>query len=221
MKAREKPMQSRQRQVTGTDSYDYLLFLPNNYETQEQWPTILFLHGAGEKGSNLEYVKRHGVPRIVEEQPDFPFIVVSPQCPQRGYWSVPLLSNLLDEVLSTYRVDADRVYLTGISMGGFGTWYLGTAQPQRFAAIAPICGGGEPEYACNLKELPVWTFHGARDTVVPLRESEEMVKALKACGGNVKFTVYPEAGHDSWTQTYNNPALYDWFLQHRREKAVH
>jgi predicted peptidase len=213
-------MQPRQQQITRTGSYNYLLFLPDGYETQDKCPTILFLHGAGEKGSNLEYVKRHGVPRIVEEQPDFPFIAVSPQCPQGQYWSVPRLSTLLDEVESSYRVDPDRVYLTGISMGGFGTWRLAAAQPHRFAAIAPICGGGDPTDACNLKDLPVWAFHGARDRIVPLSASQEMVEALKACGGNVKFTVYPEAEHDSWTQTYNNPALFDWFRQHRRERVA-
>ena len=213
-------MQPAQRQVTQTGSYDYLLFLPKGYEAQEQWPMILFLHGAGERGSNLEYVKRHGVARIVEEQQDFPFIVASPQCPRGQYWSVPSLSALLDEVSSTYRVDPSRVYLTGLSMGGYGTWRLAAAQPHRFAAVAPICGGGNPEEACNLKDLPVWAFHGARDTVVRLSESEEMVEALKACGGNVQFTVYPEADHDSWTQTYNNPALYDWFLEHRREQTI-
>jgi predicted peptidase len=209
-------MQTVQRQVTRTASYDYLLFLPQRYETQEQWPTILFLHGAGERGSNLEYVKRHGVPRIIEEQPDFPFIAVSPQCPRGQYWSAASLSQLVDEAIASYRVDPDRLYLTGISMGGYGTWRLAAAQPQRFAAIAPICGGGNPGEACNLKNLPVWAFHGARDTIVPLSESEEMVEAVRACGGNVKFTVYPEAGHDSWTQTYNHPELFDWFLQHRR-----
>jgi predicted peptidase len=101
-------------------------------------------------------------------------------------------------------------------MGGYGTWHLAAAQPQRFAAIAPICGGGNPTQAPKLKNLPVWAFHGAKDDVVPLSESEIMVSALQGCGGNVKFTVYPEAKHDSWTQTYNNPELYQWFLQHRR-----
>lgn len=216
----ENLMQTVQQQVTRTGSYDYLLFLPERYETQEQWPTVLFLHGAAERGSNLEYVKRHGLAKIVEEQPSFPFIVVSPQCPQGQYWSVPLLSALLDSVSSATRVDPNRIYLTGLSMGGYGTWRLAAASPHRFAAIAPICGGGEPEQACNLKGLPVWAFHGALDTIVPLSRSEEMVEALRACGGNVKFTVYPEAGHDSWTQTYNNPALYDWFKQHRRDRVV-
>jgi predicted peptidase len=213
-------MQPAQRQVKKTGSYNYLLFLPERYETQEQCPMILFLHGAGERGSDLDWVKRYGVAKIVEEQSDFPFIVASPQCPRSQYWSVQLLSDLLDEVIDTYRVDPDRVYLTGLSMGGYGTWYLAAAQPHRFAAIAPICGGGDPDEACKLKNLPVWAFHGARDSVVPESESKEMVEALKACGGNVKYTVYPEAGHDSWTQTYNNPALYDWFLQHRRESVV-
>ena len=213
-------MQPRQQQITRTGSYNYLLFLPDDYETQDKCPTILFLHGAGEKGSNLEYVKRHGVPRIVEEQPDFPFIAVSPQCPQGQYWSVPRLSTLLDEVESSYRVDPDRIYLTGISLGGFGTWRLAAAQPHRFAAIAPICGGGDATEACNLKDLPVWAFHGARDRIVPISASQEMVEALKACGGNVKFTVYSEAEHDSWTQTYNNPELFDWFRQHQRDRLA-
>ena len=213
-------MPPAQRQISRTGSYNYLLFLPLSYEAQEQWPMILFLHGAGERGSDLEYVKRHGIARIVEEQEDFPFIVASPQCPRGQYWSVPQLSALLDEVIGAYRVDPNRVYLTGLSMGGYGTWRLAAAQPHRFAALAPICGGGNPDEACNLKHLPVWAFHGARDNVVPLRESEEMVEALQACGGNVLFTVYPAADHDSWTQTYSNPTLYDWFLQHRRDLTV-
>lgn len=211
-------MHSKQRQITNTDSYNYLLFLPNSDTAKEQLsPTIIFLHGAGERGSNLEDVKRHGVAKIVEEQPDFPFIVISPQCPPDEYWSVQLLSILLDEAISLYPIDPDRVYLTGLSMGGYGTWHLAAAEPQRFAAIAPICGGGNPSAVRKLKNLPAWAFHGARDNVVPLKESEIMVSALKAGNGNVKFTLYPDADHDSWTQTYNNPELYEWFLQHRRQ----
>lgn len=212
---------STQSQITNTSSYNYLLFLPKGYEAQEtHFPIIMFLHGAGEKGSHLDDVKRHGVARIVEEQPDFPFIVVSPQCPRGEHWSVSLLSTLLDEVTASHRIDLERIYLTGLSMGGYGTWRLAAEQPHRFAAIAPICGGGRPSDACKLKNLPVWAFHGARDRVVPISESEKMVEALTNCGGNVKFTVYPEADHDSWTQTYNNPMLYDWFLQHRRSIAA-
>jgi predicted peptidase len=221
-------MPSLQQQVTSTDSYNYLLFLPNGLhpngshnETQHPLlPTILFLHGSGERGSYLNHVKKHGVAKVVEQQPDFPFIVISPQCPRGEYWNIERLITLLDEVIASYPVDPDRVYLTGLSMGGYGTWHLAAAQPERFAAIAPICGGGNPAQAHKLKSLPVWAFHGAKDNVVPPRESEIMVSALKAHDGNVKFTVYPEADHDSWTQTYNNPELYEWFLQHRRQPTV-
>jgi predicted peptidase len=229
-----------QQQVSSINSYNYLLFLPDELrrtigdtvgdvydglrlrnETQHPLlPTILFLHGAGERGSNLDNVKRHGVAKIVEQHPDFSFIVISPQCPRGEYWNVERLSALLDEVIASYPVDPDRLYLTGLSMGGYGTWHLAAAQPERFAAIAPICGGGNPQAAGKFKNLPVWAFHGAKDNVVPLSESEIMVSALKAYDGNVKFTVYPEAAHDSWTQTYNNPELYEWFLQYRRQPAV-
>jgi predicted peptidase len=211
-------MQSTQQQITSSESYNYLLFLPNNGTIKEQLlPAILFLHGAGERGYNLENVKRNGVAKIVEEQPNFPFIVISPQCPLGEYWSVNLLSNLLDEAISSYPINPDHIYLTGLSMGGYGTWHLAAAEPERFAAIAPICGGGNPIAAKKLKNLPVWVFHGAKDNVIPLKESEIMVSALKKHGVNVKFTVYPDAEHDSWTQTYNNPQLYEWFLQHRRQ----
>ncbi|MDF5710202.1 MAG: prolyl oligopeptidase family serine peptidase [Nostoc sp. S4] len=211
-------MSSTQLQITSIHSYNYLLFLPNcNGLPQPLLPTILFLHGSGERGSNLDEVKNHGVAKIVDEQPDFPFIVISPQCPRSQNWSVKRLSILLDEVIASYPVDLDRIYLTGLSMGGYGTWHLAAVQPEIFAAIAPICGGGKSTQAANLKNLPVWAFHGAKDDIVPLTESEIMVSTLQACGGNVKFTVYPEAEHDSWTQTYNNPELYQWFLQHRRQ----
>ncbi|ACC83587.1 prolyl oligopeptidase family serine peptidase [Nostoc punctiforme] len=221
-------MPSLQQQVTSTDSYNYLLFLPNGLhpngsrnETQEPLlPTIVSLHGSGERGSYLNHVKKHGVAKVVEQQPDFPFIVISPQCPRGEYWNIERLSTLLDEVIASYPVDPDRVYLTGLSMGGYGTWHLAAAQPERFAAIAPICGGGNPAQAHKLKNLPVWAFHGAKDNVVPSSESEIMVSALKAHDGNVKFTVYPEADHDSWTQTYNNPELYEWFLQYRRQPTL-
>ncbi len=213
-------MLSTQIPITRTESYDYLLFLPKQYDTRGKWPLILFLHGSGERGSNVNDVKRHGVAKIVENQPEFPFIVVSPQCPRGQHWSVPLLNTLLDEAIAAYNVNLERIYLTGLSMGGYGTWRLAAAQPDRFAAIAPVCGGGNPMDAYKLKDLPIWVFHGAIDRIVPFRESEKMVTALKDCGGNVKFTVYPETGHDSWTETYANPALYDWFLQHNRTLSV-
>ncbi|MEA3396168.1 MAG: prolyl oligopeptidase family serine peptidase [Chloroflexota bacterium] len=214
-------------QVTRTLHLNYLLSLPRGYETESgaRWPVILFLHGIGERGIHPESLKKHGIPKVVEEGKELPFITVSPQCPPRTTWGdhIAALDALLHEVVATYMVDTARSYLTGLSMGGYGTWRLATLYPNRFAAIAPICGGGSvaygfPQRVCVLKDVPVWVFHGAQDTTVPLRESEVLVKTLRRCGGKVRFTVYPEAGHDSWTETYNNPALYTWFLEHRRKE---
>jgi predicted peptidase len=196
----------------------YLLFLPDGYgKDEKKWPLILFLHGAGESGKDLNKVKIHGPPKIVEEKKDFPFVLVSPQS-DRGGWNPAVLNALLDDLVATYQVDRDRIYLTGLSMGGFGTWSLAAAYPDRFAAIVPICGGGNPADAGRLKSLPIWVFHGAKDRAVPLSRSEQMVNAIKKAGGKAKFTVYPEVGHDSWTETYNNPELYTWLLKHKRKK---
>lgn len=209
--------QAFSREVEVSVGARYLLYLPAGYDENEgDWPLLLFLHGAGERGDSLDLAKAHGPPRLVEAGQDLPFIVVSPQAPRDTWWGTDVLNALLDEVVGNHRVDEDRVYVTGLSMGGFGTWALAAAYPQRFAAIAPVCGGGEPVLACNARNVPTWAFHGALDEVVPLARSEEMVRALEACGGDVRLTVYPEAGHDSWTETYANPGLYEWLLQHRR-----
>lgn len=202
----------------------YLLTLPGGYrEDGERWPVILFLHGAGERGADLERVRIHGIPKVVAARPDLPFITVSPQCPENQWWPdfLEALIGLLDEVLSRYHADPDRVYLTGLSMGGYGSWHLASAYPERFAAVAPICGGalwayGFPQRVCALRDVPVWAFHGGDDDVVPLTASQQLVDTLRECGGNVIFTVYPGVGHDSWTQTYDSPALYEWFLAQRR-----
>ncbi len=213
--------QQLHKEITKTVEIRYLLHLPKGYgeNKDRKWPLMLFLHGAGERGNDLNLVKKHGPPKLVEQGKELPFIVVSPQCPSGSWWTEQLdaLMTLLDEVQSKYAVDADRVYLTGLSMGGFGSWALGCRCPQRFAAIVPICGGGDWFLAERLKNVPVWAFHGAKDSVVPLRESEEMVTALKRAGSNVQLTIYPEAQHDSWTETYNNPKLYEWLLSHHKD----
>ncbi len=203
-------------QIRVTAQFDYLLFLPKDYATSEQrWPLMLFLHGAGEAGTNLARLKILGPPKIVESKPDFPFILVSPQSPTRS-WDPDRLNGLLDDVIRQYRVDQDRVYLTGASMGGSGTWALAAAHPEKFAAIAPLCGNGNPADAGKLAPLPIWVFQGAKDPVVHLARAQEMVDAVKAAGGNVKFTVYPDATHDVWTRTYDDPELYRWLLAQKR-----
>jgi predicted peptidase len=205
------------RKITKTVTCEYLLYLPEGYpDARRKWPLMLFLHGAGERGDSLDLVKKHGPPKLADRGQKLPFIVVSPQCPANEWWSVEVLDALLREVVSKFKVDEDRIVVTGLSMGGFGTWTLAGEYPDRFAAVAPICGGGNPLDACKLKNLPIWVFHGAKDSVVPLKSSQDMVDALKACGGNVRFTVYPDADHDSWTATYDNPEFWDWMSKQKR-----
>jgi predicted peptidase len=211
-----------QRQVT----VPYLLFRPENYEAggPRKWPLLVFLHGAGERGTDLQLVTAHGPPKLVKDRPDFPFVVVSPQCPKGESWDIEALDELLGDLLSREAIDPKQVYLTGLSMGGYGAWAWAAAHPERFAAIVPICGGGDPirvrladgPQRQALAQLPVWAFHGAKDQVVMVTESERMVEAYRMVGNEPKLTVYPEANHDAWTETYADPALYDWLLQHHR-----
>jgi len=194
----------------------YLIYLPKDYDQKESWPVMLFLHGAGERGDNLDIVRKHGPPKLIDGGKQFPFIVVSPQCPKGQNWEPFKLSLLIDEIVENHKVDQDRIYVTGLSMGGFGTWALAAHSPNRFAAIVPICGGGDPQWAKRFAHIPAWVFHGAKDPTVPFERSKQMVEALKKNGGDPKFTIYPEAGHDSWTETYSNPKLYEWLLQQER-----
>ena len=196
--------------------HNYLISLPDGYDKDKnkQWPLLLFLHGSGERGNNLNQIKHHGPPLLISKGKKFPFIVVSPQCPKGSWWKTPEMGNLLDEVEAKYRVDKKRVYCTGLSMGGFGTWSLAMEYPNRFAAIIPICGGGDPKDVTRIKDIPTWVFHGDKDTAVILKRSTEMIDALKNIGSKPSFTVYPNVGHNSWTQTYNNDDIYRWLLKH-------
>lgn len=204
----------------GSAGLGYLLYLPSDYEADstKRWPLVFFLHGAGERGTDPITVKFHGLPKEVDQGKDFPFILVAPQCPLEERWPQQLdkLDALFDQITQNYRVDLDRTYLTGLSLGGNGTWFWTTTHPDRFAAAVPICGRSYPEKAELIKNLPLWVFHGALDPIVPLAESTKMVDALKAVGSDVKLTVYPDIEHDSWSKTYANPELYDWLLSHHR-----
>lgn len=215
----------RAQRTVGT-GFGYQLFVPKDYgaDAARRWPLLVFLHGAGERGTDLDRVTVHGPPQRVKGQPDFPFVLVSPQCPEGAFWSVEELDLLLDHLLAELAVDPQRVCLTGLSMGGNGSWAWATARPERFAAVAPICGWGDPVRVwlaseprkSQLARLPVWAFHGAKDNVIPLADSERMVSAFGRIGNQVRLTVYPEAGHDSWTEAYRDPALYEWLLAQRR-----
>lgn len=196
---------------------EYLLYVPKDYDKAKPTPLMLFLHGAGERGTNLNNVKQHGPPKQIAAGKEFPCIVVSPQCAPEIWWEPVKLLALLDEVASKYNIDPERVYVTGLSMGGFGTWQLAAYAPERFAAILPICGGGEAFWAKRFYHIPAWTFHGSNDSAVPLVRSQQMVDALKKAGGEPTFTIYPDVGHDSWTATYDDPKVYEWLFAQKRK----
>ena len=219
--------------------YRYLLHLPPEHgaDAARLWPLIVFLHGSGERGDDPWLVAKHGPPKLLRtpaaEGPAAEaarvlaaeFIVVSPQCPTGTWWDDEAVLALADEIATRHRVDPARVHLTGLSMGGYGTWSIAVKNPTRFASVVPICGGGDLSAVrrmvrnrpAELKELNVWAYHGAMDPTVAVDESEVMVAAWRKAGvPRVQFTVYPEAKHDSWTVTYDNPELYAWLLRQRR-----
>ena len=203
--------------ITMTQEYQYLRYLPSGYaeEREKRWPLVLFLHGAGERGSDIEMIKKHGLPKLIEAGKDFPLVVISPQCPPGEWWNILALEGLIEQTARELRIDRDRIYVTGLSMGGFGTWALAQRHPERYAAILPICGGGERQLARMLRDMPVWAFHGDADAVVPVERSQEMIDAIKKLGGSPRLTVYPGVKHDSWTETYENPEIYEWMLSQR------
>lgn len=229
--AADTPAPGKQVGITFQSSTDSsralksLLFLPRGYgDEQQTWPLLIFLHGAGECGDDLDLVKRHGPPKLVEQRPDdFPFLVASPQAPAGeepfvDRWDARLLSQWLDHLLKEYAIDADRVYLTGLSMGGFGALRWAAREPQRFAAVVPVCGGGWEYYGERLKGMPLWFFHGDQDDVVPVGFSQRLAEAIRVAGGNPQVMIYEGVGHDSWTATYDNPKVYQWLLSHHRKE---
>jgi len=195
----------------------YWLFLPKNYDGKAKLPLLLFLHGAGERGDDLDVVKKHGPPKLCTQQADWPFITISPQCPKEKRWEAQTMAKLVDHVAETHKADDKRLYVTGLSMGGSGTWSLIAANPHKFAAAAPLCGRGDAASAEKLVSLPIWIFHGAKDTGSPVALSQTMFDAIKQAGSEkIKFTIDPDAGHDCWTKAYADPALNKWLLEQKR-----
>jgi|SRR5262245_14781416 len=195
----------------------YQLYLPADYETKqsEKWPLVLFLHGSGERGDDIEKVKIHGPPKLASQGKHFPFVVCSPQCPTGSRWNADELSKLVDELANNYRVDRQRLYVTGLSMGGAGTWSLVSAYPEKFAAAMPLCGRGDLGAIEKLARTPTWVLVGGKDRPETVQNCQEMASALAKAGGKGRFTLYFELPHDCWTVTYNNPEVYDWLLSHR------
>jgi predicted peptidase len=208
------------RQITKTVSAKYLVSVPEGYDADKtkKWPLILFLHGAGERGDDVEKVKVHGPMKEIQNGRKIPAVVIAPQCPEGQWWNMETLTALLDTAETKYRIDTDREYLTGLSMGGFGTWELAGLQPTRFAAIAPVCGGGNALLARRLMDIPMWVVHGDADPVVPVKESQSMVEAVEKAGGHPKFTVVKDGGHDVWTAFYADDAFYMWLFAQSKAK---
>lgn len=200
--------------------YRYLLSLPDGYQPNEAktWPLLVFLHGAGERGDDLSLLNKHGPPKLIAAGKKFDAIVVSPQVPEKNIWNAHAVKALVDDLVKKYRVDTQRLYLTGISMGGFGTWDTALAYPDTFAAIAPICGGAGVGFvmADRIKDLPCWIFHGDKDGAVSVDFSLKIHGALKKAGSDAKLTIYPGVGHDCWTMSYDNPELWSWMFSQRK-----
>ena len=200
--------------------YNYLLHLPENYDKypDKKWPVIFYLHGRHASGKNLQSLKRYGLPYYLSKGKKMDFIVVSPQCPWGKNWaSDNWFDPVYDEVAARVHVDENRIYLIGISMGGFGTWELAHRMPNRFAAISPMCGGANPKWADLLSKIPTWVFHGTADRQIPISRSEVMVKALEAKNGIVKFTRLINQGHDISKQ-FDDDDLYSWLMKFSLEK---
>jgi predicted peptidase len=242
VKADEKKIGFLPRIHKGADGKEarYMIFVPHDCRGDRAYPLILFLHGAGEWGTDGQKQASVGLgPAIKKREKTFPFLVIFPQS-QKKTWPIDVNKRdevdgilatwsdrdaegqralaMLGEIEKEYRVDPERVYLTGLSMGGFGTWNLATSYPDRWAAIVPICGGGDPQTTDKIKDLPCWCFHGEADDAVPVSRSRAMLRSLWAAGGHPNYTEYPGVGHNSWEKAYDTADLYEWLLTQRLKK---
>ncbi|MFP5262537.1 MAG: prolyl oligopeptidase family serine peptidase [Blastocatellia bacterium] len=242
-RSRERDMGFLDRTVrVGDDSYRYQVYVPAGWSKKKKWPVILFLHGAGERGDDGLVQTEVGIGTAIRRHAErVPAIVVFPQCLKGRWWPEPQMQaqalKALDEAVKEFNGDSDRVYLTGISMGGYGTWAIAANNPSKFAALAPVCGGvrtpprvaipqvtpdastADDPYKVVARKVgatPVWVFHGAADPLVPVTESQKMVEALKASGGNVRYSEYEGVGHNSWDRAYAEPEFFPWLLSQKR-----
>jgi len=212
---------SGREQVSVPETLEYFLYYPPDYpeQTDKDFPLLLFLHGGGESGASLDMVRKNGLPKLVSEGAEFPFLILAPQNPhKKQWWNVRAVMALLKKVVSDNRVDRSRIYLTGLSRGGNACWELATQFPDTFAAMAVVCGMTPVPYAHWIdRNLAMWVFHGTEDPVIPFSESREMVEKLQEMGYDVKLTAYEGVGHNSWERAYKEEGLYDWFLEHSRQ----
>lgn len=203
-------------------NFNYLQYLPKDINENKKYPLVLFLHGAGERGDDLDLVAMHGFFEHIKHGKDYPFICIAPQCPNKKYWGcfMESLKVFLDDMCYTLPVDENRIYLTGLSMGGTGTFMLAMANPDKFAAIAPICGSGIVWYAEALKEIPVFMWHGDCDEIVPISESVTMLSKINKCGGNAQLKILYGVGHNAWDYAFDGDELSDWLLSHKKNNSL-
>ena len=194
----------------------YIIKYPDGFSSEKKYPIILFLHGAGTRGDDISKLVAHPFFVLTEKHEEFPFVCVAPLCSENTWFDIwEHLQALVNEIANLPFVDKERIYVMGASMGGYATWQLAMSMAEYFAAVVPICGGGMYWNAGRLVNVPIWAFHGAKDTTVLLEESIKMVDAVKCHGGDAKLTVYPENGHNAWSDTYSNPEVFSWLLQHQ------
>lgn len=203
------------------ENLSYYLYYPEDYESnsKQTFGLLLFLHGGGEAGGTLEEVKQNGPPKLLVEGKQFPFLVLAPQNPhKKKWWNTEAVMQLLDTVMETNKVDPSRIYLTGLSRGGSAAWELATQYPDKFAALAVVCGMTPLPYAHWInKEMPIWVFHGDKDPVIAVEESDKMVSKLRKMNYSVRYTRYKDVGHNSWQRAYTTDSLYTW-LAHQKRK---
>lgn len=209
-----------EKETVSVENLQYFLYYPKEYEEEknDKFPLLLFLHGGGESGGTLEDLKTNGPPKLLAEGKEFPFLILAPQNPhKRKWWNTRAVVQLLDTIIKNNRVDVNRIYLTGLSRGGGAAWELAVQYPDKFAAMAVVCGMTPVPYAGWInKNMPIWVFHGTEDKSIPISESENMVNKLDEMGYDVRFTKYDGVGHNSWVQAYNTEELYNWFMEQKR-----
>jgi predicted peptidase len=208
------------RSETHSGYLHYLMHQPPGF-AEEPRPLLVFLHGSEQRGDDLQRVTECALPAAIERGRNVPFVTISPQCPRDRWWADMTvdLMEMLDTLDEELHIDTRRVYLTGVSMGGYGAWKLAAEHPDAFAALVPICAGGEDAWTPALRSLPTWAFHGDRDTVVDIEESRRMVRALAELGAPARLTELPGVGHECWDQVYDDPAVFDWLLGQQRPEG--
>ncbi|HMB63522.1 MAG TPA: prolyl oligopeptidase family serine peptidase [Eudoraea sp.] len=210
-----------EKETVVVENLRYYLYYPEEYKIQKEknFPLLLFLHGGGESGDSLGSLKSNGPPKLITEGKSFPFLILAPQNPhKKKWWNTRAVMQLLDTIVESNRVDNNRIYLTGLSRGGGAAWEMAVQYPDKFAAMAVVCGMTPIPYASWInRDMPIWVFHGTEDASISYSESEEMVNKLRSMGYDVKFTTYEGVGHSSWVQAYTTQELYEWFLKQRRK----